>query len=136
MSTAPRSEPPAGIGASVFRHAVGFALIAGCFLFADWVKRRLGLIIPGSVLGLFLLLGLLGARIIRLAWVEDAAKFLIAWLPVCFVTLYVGAAADRELWRQWGLTIALTLSFSLVLLWIFIGRFAQWLLTRKGPPAS
>lgn len=115
------------------RTVLGLAIITVCFLFADFAKRSFGLIIPGSVLGLFLLLGLLGARIVRVEWVEEAAKLLIFILPVCFVTLYVTAGADQELWRRWGLVIAGTLTLSVLLMWVFVGHLAQRLL---GPPKA
>jgi holin-like protein len=116
------------------RTVLGLAIITVCFLVADFAKRSLGLIIPGSVLGLFLLLGLLGARIVRVEWVEEAAKLLIFILPVCFVTLYVTAGADQELWRRWGLVIAGTLTLSVLLMWVFVGHLAQRLL--GSPKAS
>jgi holin-like protein len=107
---------------------LGLAIITACFLTGDFAKQRLGLILPGSVLGLFLLLGLLGARIIQVEWVDGASRLLIFILPTCFVTLYVMAGAERELWREWGVVIASTLTFTLVLLWIFAGWLAQRLL--------
>jgi len=119
------------------RTGLGLAVITGCFLAGDFAKRRLGLILPGSVLGLFLLLGLLGARIIRYEWVEEASRLLIFVLPTCFVTLYVMAGAERTLWREWGAVIAGTLTLTVVLLWIFTGRLAQRLLrptTRTNKP--
>lgn len=110
------------------RTAFGLAIITGCFLAGDFAKQRLGLILPGSVLGLFLLLVLLGARIVRMEWVDDSSRLLIFILPACFVTLYVTAGAERELWREWGVVIASTLTFTLILLWIFTGWLAQRLL--------
>jgi len=110
------------------RTALGLAIITACFLAGDFAKQRLALILPGSVLGLFLLLGLLGARIIQVEWVDGASRLLIFVLPTCFVTLYVMAGAERELWREWGVVIASTLTFTLVLLWIFAGWLAQRLL--------
>lgn len=131
MSTAPRSEPrtwPGRIG----RTALGLLIITACFLVGDFAKRQLGLILPGSVLGLFLLLGLLGARIVRFAWVEEASRLLIFILPVCFVTLYVTAGAEKALWKEWGLVIAGTLTLTVILLWIFTGLLAQRLLKEKS----
>lgn len=128
----PRSEPAEGRGLRVARTAFGLAIITACFLVGDLAKRRLGLILPGSVLGLFLLLGLLGARIVKMEWVDSASRLLIFILPTCFVTLYVMAGNERDLWREWGVVIASTLTFTLVLLWIFAGWLAQRLLRGKA----
>jgi holin-like protein len=136
MSTAPRSDA-IDWKARVGRTALGLAIITACFLAGDFAKQKLGLILPGSVLGLFLLLALLGSKIVRFEWVEQASRLLIFVLPTCFVTLYVMAGAERELWREWGLVIAGTLTVTVVLLWIFTGWLAQRLLrvrTEKAHP--
>ena len=135
MSTAPRSEAVSrAIRAG--RIAGGLAIITACFLAGDFIKRRLGLILPGSVLGLFLLLALLGSRIVRFEWVDQASRLLIFILPLCFVTLYVMAGAERALWREWGVVIAGTLTLTVVLLWIFTGWLAQRLLGRRTGNSS
>ncbi len=127
MSTAPRSDA-IDWKIRVGRTAFGRSIITACFLAGDFVKQRLGLILPGGVLGLFLLLALLGSKIVRFEWVDQASRLLIFVLPTCFVTLYVMAGAERELWREWGLVIAGTLTVTVVLLWIFTGWLAQRLL--------
>jgi holin-like protein len=120
----------------VGRGAVGLALIVDCYLAGEFIKARGGLIVPGSVLGLFILLVLLTLRVVPPAWVEDASRLLLFLLPVSFVPIYVLAAEDRVLWREWGLVIVGTLTLTVVLLWIFTGRLAQYILNRpagKGP---
>jgi holin-like protein len=116
----------------MLRTALGLAIIVGCFLAGEFAKRRLGLILPGSVLGLFLLLALLGARVVRIEWVEEAARRLLMLLPLFFVPIYTYAAEDRAFWREWGLVIAGTLALTVTLLWIFVGRLAQRWLGRTG----
>lgn len=140
MSTAPRcreeSPAPSNEGTlalarppfnlkTVGRVAVGLAIITGCFLAGDFVKARGGLIVPGSVLGLILLLTLLGARVVRPAWVVEAGRLLLFLLPISFVPIYVCAAEDRALWREWGVVIVGTLALTVALLWIFTGWLAQ-----------
>jgi holin-like protein len=107
------------------RMGIGIAVILDCFFAGELIKAHAGLIIPASVLGLFLLLGLLGFRIIPVAWVEDASRLLLFLLPAAFVPIYVLAAEDRALWREWGLIIVGSLSFCVVALWFFAGWIAQ-----------
>lgn len=139
MSTGPRSDSPAAESARWREHgrtALGLAIITACFLAGDWLKLRLGLILPGSVLGLFVLLTLLLSGLVRVAWVDSASRLLIFILPVCFISLYVLAGANRALWREWGVLIAGTLIVTMVLLWIFAGTLAQWLLRRGQPEGA
>lgn len=142
MSTAPRSDgntlarevktAPTERWARALRTVLGLAIILGCFLAGDYIKRRFGLIVPGSVLGLFLLLTSLVTRIVRLEWIEEASRLLLFLLPVFFVPIYVNATADRALWREWGLVIGGTLVVTVVLLWIVVGRLAQRFLGRAA----
>jgi holin-like protein len=156
MSTAPHSDaggdgragqqpPPQPTAGTPFFHdsiraavrtLFGLVIIGGCFLLGDLAKRRFGLILPGSILGLFLLLGLLGTKIVRLEWVESAGKLMLFLLPAFFVPIYVAGTGDRALWHEWGWIMAGVLTFSVIVLWVFTGRLAQWLLTkpsRKDP---
>jgi holin-like protein len=132
MSTAPRSDRGPAVPAkgspdlaTVGRVALGLAVIVDCYLLGELAKARLGLIVPGSVLGLFLLLLLLGLRVVPLRWVEDASRLLLFVLPVSFVPIYAGAAEDRELWREWGWVILGTLGVTVALLWVFAGKLAE-----------
>jgi len=114
------------------RVAVGLAIIISCALAGGFIKTRFALIVPGSVIGLFLLLILLGTRLVRPSWVEDAGRLLLFLLPISFVPIYAGAAEDRALWREWGLVIVGTLTLTVALLWIFTGWLAQWVLGSRA----
>lgn len=145
MSTAPHSSAassessrqafgvslPSWRPRALVRLALGLAVILDCFFAGEFIKVRCGLIVPASVIGLFLLLGLLGFRIVPLKWVEDASRLLLFLLPASFVPIYVLAAEDRALWREWGLVIVGTLSFCVVALWAFAGWIAR-LVFRDG----
>lgn len=138
MSTAPRSDAGRAAPAkaatgwqTLGRVALGLAVIIDCDLVGELVKARFALIVPGSVLGLFLLLALLGFRIVPLRWVEEASKLLLFVLPVSFVPIYTGAAEDRALWREWGWVILGTLGVTVALLWLFAGKLAGILFRRR-----
>ena len=109
----------------------GNAIIIACFYSGSALKAMLHLIIPGNVLGLFLLLGLLGSGRVPLEWIEGASKWLLFLLPLLFVPIYVAAAADKELWARWGVLIVLTLVSAVALMWVVVGHLAQWLLKSK-----
>jgi holin-like protein len=96
-----------------------------------WFEAALHLIIPGNVLGLFILLSLLGCRLIPVEWVQGASKWLLFFLPLLFVPIYVAAAADKELWRQWGVLIVLTLVSAVAMMWLLVGHLAQRLFKSK-----
>lgn len=108
----------------------GLLILCGCFLAGEALRRALGLIIPGNMLGLFLLLALLGSGVVKLRWVEPAAGALLWVLPMLFLPIFVGAAEDRRFWVERGTVFSVAIVSGLLALWAFVGHLAQWLFAR------
>jgi putative effector of murein hydrolase/putative effector of murein hydrolase LrgA (UPF0299 family) len=106
----------------------GFAILVACLLLGEALKARLALILPGNILGLFLLLGLLGAGAVPLRWVEGAARWLLWLLPLLFVPIFVLALRDKVFWSARGPTLVAVMFVATVFLWGACGHLAQWLL--------
>ena len=58
-------------------------LLTACLEAGELLQKGLHLILPGNILGLFLLLTLLGGRIVPLRWVESAARWLLCCCRCC-----------------------------------------------------
>ena len=115
----------------------GFAILVACLEVGEGLKAKLGLILPGNILGLFLLLALLLARVVPLRWVESAARLLLWLLPLLFVPVFVPTLRDRELWLVQGRSLAGAVVLGTVLLWAVVGHLSQWVLGRaegRGVP--
>ena len=113
------------------RHApLGFLIFAAAYLAGEWIKGRLGLIIPGNIIGLFLVLGLLLTGALPLRWIEDAAAWLLWLLPMLFLPVFVSTAADKSFWRTDGLRFLAATFVGVLILWAAVGRLAQALLRR------
>lgn len=105
-----------------------------------WAGTALGALLrlplPGNVLGLALLFLGLQTGLVRLAWVEEAADFLLRHL-VCF---FIAAAVDLMNWggvfRRHGLRLALVVGIGTVLTLLVSGGAAQALLRRRHPCRS
>lgn len=108
--------------------ARGLALLIGFFFFGN-LLHRVGVPIPGGVLGLLLLYAGLSLGVVRLAWLERAADLLLRHMVLLFVPLTVGLMdLGRLLSRQAvALTASLIVSFLAVLL--TTGLLARWLVT-------
>jgi holin-like protein len=97
------------------------AVILGCQLLGEVVARGLGLPVPGPVLGMAAMVGVLWLRDrFRppvLDGVEPAGRFLLAHLSLLFVPAGVGVVGNLEvLAGQWlVLSVALILSTVLTL---------------------
>lgn len=108
-------------------------LILICQLIGEVLVRALQVPLPGPVIGLVLLLGLLFCRDrfsplaigpLRANEVEGAAKGLLANLSLLFVPAGVGVIQQLDLLAQHGLAIFLVLAASvLVTLLITVGTF-------------
>ncbi len=114
----------------------GLVILIAAFLAGSWLRARLGLIVPGNILGLFLLLGALALRIVRLRWIEEAAGALLWLLPLLFLPIFVGAAEDRRFWVERGGVYALAVLAGLLALYAFVGHLAQFLFRRATDPAD
>jgi holin-like protein len=119
------------------------SLILLCQLAGEVTVRGLGLPMPGPVVGLMLLLGLLLARD-RFAilargplqddGVEDASRGLLAHLSLLFVPAGVGVVQKLDLIAAHGIAVAVVLAVSVVVtLLVTVATFlvASRLMTRE-----
>lgn len=119
------------------RHgALGLAIFAAAYLAGEWIKTRLGLIVPGNIIGLFIVLGLLLTGALPFRWVEGAAAWLLWFLPMLFLPIFVSSAEDKTFWRQNGFTFFAAAGVGVVFLWGLVGRLAQALLRRAEATRS
>lgn len=109
----------------------GMAVILILLLLGEVVVALLDLPIPGSVVGMVLMAAGLGARLIRLAWVEETASFLTKNLAFFFVPAGVGLMAYFDLLgREWRVILFATL-FSTLFVLVPVGLFHR-LVSRRG----
>ena len=123
----PAPTPSAVPEQTVWWHApLGFAVFVGCLEAGEAVKTWLGLILPGNMLGLFLLLALLGTGAVPLRWVAGAARWLLWLLPLLFMPIFVYALHNRDFWVADRGAFAAVVALATVLLWAATGHLAQW----------
>lgn len=97
-------------------------LWAGEF-FSVWLNRLL----PGSILGMLLLAGLLGSGLIRLSWVEAGAGFLVRWMSLLFVPIGVGVLDHMDLLANNIGAIVVTCVVGTIMIMALAGWLFQWL---------
>ncbi|HEY5894050.1 MAG TPA: CidA/LrgA family protein [Chthoniobacterales bacterium] len=95
------------------------------------IKAWLHLIIPGNVVGLFLLLAAIALKVIPLSWIESSSKWLLFFMPMLFVPIYVGAGNYKTLWAQWGWLLVPSLIVAVAVMWIAVGHLAQWVFRKR-----
>src|SRR6202011_4644299 len=100
------------------------SLILLCQLAGEVIVRGVALPMPGPVVGLMLLLGLLLTRDrftvlargpLRQGGVEDTAKGLLAHLSLLFVPAGVGAVQKLDLIAEHGIAVLVILAISVII---------------------
>jgi holin-like protein len=105
----------------------GTVILVGFFLLGS-LMHRVGIPIPGGVLGMLLFYLALSSRLLKPAWVERASMLLLRHMVLLFVPLTVGLMdMGNLLSRQW-LAIAASLLVSFLAVLLTTGLLGRWLL--------
>lgn len=96
------------------------------------VASALHLPLPGNLLGMLLLLGLLATGLVRLSWVEASASLLVRHLGFFFVPITVGLMGLGDLFVANGLAVLITLIVSAIVGICVAGFSSQRLSSRKA----
>ncbi|PLX84865.1 MAG: CidA/LrgA family protein [Desulfuromonas sp.] len=80
----------------------GFAILVLLQLLGETISLALDLPIPGSVIGMGLLVAALRLELVRFEWVREAAELLLSHLALLFVPAGVGVMVYFDLiGREW-----------------------------------
>lgn len=103
------------------------ALLCGFSIAGDWLHNLLHLPIPGSIIGMFLLLVALVVKICPLKWIETGAEFLLAYLPLMFIPAIVGVMNYTHLFAGSGVLLLFIVVVSTLIVMIAAGHTSQLL---------
>jgi len=84
-----------------------------------------GIKIPGNVIGMALLFGLLFSGLIKLEYVEDGASLLLKHMLFFFVPYAVGLMNWGEVFYNYGLILALAIVLGAVIPFFVVGYVVQ-----------
>lgn len=114
------------------RIAAQIAALAAIFHLGSFVAERLHLPVPGNVLGMLMLFGLLCTGVVQEAWIADGAGLLTRHLSFFFIPIVVGLMDWTGLLVDAGPRLLVALVASLLAGLFVTGRVVQ-LLARKQP---
>ena len=92
---------------------IGLALLFGLSTLGNWIVETFSWKVPGSVIGMVLLLILLVTKVIRVEWIEDSAGYLTKHLAFFFIPIAVGLMAYGTLLKAAGIPLHITLLASM-----------------------
>ncbi len=105
-----------------------FGLIMVILMISQLLQNIFNLPIPGTVLGMVILLGLMVFKVIPLKMVEKAADVLIKHLSVMFVPIGVGLMTVAYLLEGYILSLILIVGISLMVVMVTTGLTIQLLI--------
>jgi len=101
----------------------------------SWIGTQLalltGLPVPGNVLGLLLLLGMLVGGVIKLSHVQEASDLLLKHMLLLFIPVVVGLMDMGRLLYNNALIFTVAIVISSVLPFLLVGFITQLLGRRK-----
>ncbi len=103
---------------------LGFAILVG-FQLVGTGLHKLGVPLPGSVLGLLIFTLALATGLVKLKWVERTANLLTRHMTLLFLPLMAGLPAASAELRHDGVALAASLVFSLLAVLLTTGGLAH-----------
>jgi holin-like protein len=109
----------------VVHTVAGIAAIVACLEGGILIQQYLRIPVPGSVLGMVLLLVLLQTKLVPDAWIRGPCTALLLLLPALFVPLYVVPLSDPAFWRHYSMTLLPAAVIGVAVTLCLTGYFAR-----------
>lgn len=109
-----------------------FILILIIWQIGEWISKTFNLIIPGSILGMLLLLFLLESKIIKEENIKLAGDLFLKVLPFFFVPSGVAILAYTGLVKDIWLSMVLIIVLSMAMVMLVTGKITQILIDMRG----
>lgn len=106
-------------------------ILYGIYLLGNWIQITFNLFIPGSVIGMMLLLVFLLTNIIKVTWIEEGSKLIINHLTLFFIPATVGIMNYFALFKGNGFLLVVIALLSTALVMAVSGVLSQWFIRRK-----
>lgn len=119
-------------GLQIIKVIVQIALLSFLYVIGNEIQQMLHLPIPGSVIGMLLLFGLLSTNIIQESWIQSGSNVVIKHLTFFFIPATAGILDYFHVFSGKGSLLVLIVLFSTFLVMVGSGLTSQWILRRKG----
>ncbi|PGN46659.1 CidA/LrgA family holin-like protein [Bacillus thuringiensis] len=101
------------------------------YMVGTWVQEMLNIPIPGSLIGMFLLLVLLSLKVLPVKWFDLGAETLVAIMPFLLIPPTLGLMNYGAFFKSKGISLFITVVASTFLIIIVAGHTGQYLANRK-----
>ncbi|MBF7147164.1 CidA/LrgA family holin-like protein [Bacillus toyonensis] len=101
------------------------------YMVGTLVQEMLNIPIPGSLIGMFLLLFLLSLKVLPVKWFDLGAETLVAIMPFLLIPPTLGLMNYGAFFMSKGISLFITVVASTFLIIIVAGHTGQYLANRK-----
>ena len=109
------------------RTIIQIAILWVYFFVGTLIVQWLDLIIPGSIIGLLLLLLSLHFKLLDVKMVQFGATFLLSYLTLFFIPATVAIVNYPEMLTSVGVLLVSGVIFSTIFVLVVTGKVAQWI---------
>ncbi|RSL34325.1 CidA/LrgA family protein [Salibacterium salarium] len=97
-----------------------------------WIENTFNMMIPGSIIGMLLLLCCFYLKIFRTEYVEKGANLLLSHMPLLFLPVTAGVITYFHIFTGSGLWLVVIAFVSTLIVMIVSGWTAQFIVNRRG----
>lgn len=112
---------------TVFKGIVQVGILFAFYLLGNGLQKLLHLPLPGSIIGMLLLLTTLSLKVMKIQWVGHGAKYLLAILPLLLVPATIGVMNYPALFTGKGALIFLMVIVSTIITIVVTAKTSQFL---------
>lgn len=115
----------------VLKITLQISCLYGFYKLGEMFQSFYKLPIPGSIIGMLLLFGLLSTKLVKSEWFFKGSSLLLAHLPLLFIPATVGVIDYLNLFKGSGLTTLFIVIFSTILVMISSAGVSQYFSKRQ-----
>lgn len=109
------------------RELKGIAIIVAIYLIGEVISRAIGGVMPGSVLGMLLLFGLLEMGVVKEESIKDICNFVLSNMMLLFVPLTVGLMVSFKIIGNNWVGAICSIVISTIIVMVLVGLIQQYL---------
>ncbi len=109
------------------RELKGLAIIVAIYLLGEVVSRLIGRFMPGNVIGMLILFGLLQCGVVKEDDIKGICNFILSNMMLLFVPITVGIIVSYKIIMNDWISVLATLLISTILVLVVVGYVQQYL---------
>ncbi|HHY21883.1 MAG TPA: CidA/LrgA family holin-like protein [Bacilli bacterium] len=113
------------------RIAVHIGFLYLLYFIGVTIQKTFDLFMPGSMIGMLILLLLLSTKVVKVKWIEEGTAFLLRHMPLVFLPVTVGILSFLDVFSGKGFLLIVVALISTYMVMIASGWVSQKLAVRK-----